>query len=180
MQQAYASLSRQWSYNKGVTTAVKGIDMTTPQFDIVFKGQLIEGTSISDAVENMAKLFKSDTNTIEKRFFGKPCFIKKAIDETTAEKYQRALEKAGVIVYVRQQSASTDVSQSEDKDELTLAPQAGNLLNDEEMDNTPRQEIDTSHLKIEPNIGELLKPEERKPAVAPIPAPDFELVPLEH
>ena len=67
---------------------------------VAFNGQLAEGQSLDAVKQGVAQLFKVDTSKVEHLFNGQWNSIKKGIDQTTAERYKRALAKVGAVCQV--------------------------------------------------------------------------------
>lgn len=80
------------------------------QYTIYFSGQALEGFSIDQVKQNLAKLFKLDDTKIARLFTGKPVIIKKNLDIEKAKQYQAALLKAGAKIQIKQ---GTDASQTQ-------------------------------------------------------------------
>jgi len=74
--------------------------MSGNTFEVVFNGKVVEGASVDQVKQNVAKLFKVEVAKVERLFSGARVVIKKGVDESTAKKYQMALHKAGAICAV--------------------------------------------------------------------------------
>lgn len=74
--------------------------MSGNTFGVIFSGKIVEGASVDQVKQNVAKLFKVEVAKIERLFIGKPVVIKKGLNEEAAKKYQLALRKAGAICAV--------------------------------------------------------------------------------
>ena len=72
--------------------------MTMAHYDLVFQGQIVDGTSLDEVKSNVARLFKADTAKIAALFSGKPIVIKKNLDTESAKKYLAVLKKAGAVI----------------------------------------------------------------------------------
>jgi len=68
---------------------------TIPSYNIVFNGSIREGFTIDRVQNNLAKIFRTDRNKIEKLFRGRKIIIKKNINQELAKKYNIAFHKAG-------------------------------------------------------------------------------------
>ncbi len=64
-------------------------------FNVLFTGEILPDQDLDSVKKNFAALFKMDADTTEAYFTGKPVFIKKQVDRTTADKIASTLEKAG-------------------------------------------------------------------------------------
>jgi len=70
--------------------------MSDNRFKIVFDGALLPGVDSTTAKLNLAELFKSDVEAIEKLFTGRPVALKRDLSRPDAETYLTALKNAGV------------------------------------------------------------------------------------
>lgn len=70
-------------------------------YDILFAGQLLEGTDPDEARKSIANLFKANATTVEKLFSGQPQLIKRGVDKTTAAKYRNAMHQAGAVAVIK-------------------------------------------------------------------------------
>ncbi|AHC38207.1 hypothetical protein A7317_27065 [Pseudomonas fluorescens] len=70
--------------------------MSDNRFKIVFDGALLPGVESTTAKLNLAELFKSDVEAIEKLFTGRPVALKRDLSRPDAETYLTALHNAGI------------------------------------------------------------------------------------
>jgi uncharacterized membrane protein YhaH (DUF805 family) len=70
--------------------------MSDNRFKIVFDGALLPGVESTTAKLNLAELFKSDVEAIEKLFTGRPVALKRDLSRPDADTYLTALKNAGV------------------------------------------------------------------------------------
>ena len=70
--------------------------MSDNRFKIVFDGALLPGVESTTAKLNLAELFKSDVDAIEKLFTGRQVALKRDLSHPDAETYLTALKNAGV------------------------------------------------------------------------------------
>src|SRR5476649_1628973 len=70
--------------------------MSENRFKIVFDGALLPGVESTTAKLNLAELFKSDVESIEKLFTGRPVALKRDLSRPDAETYLTALKNAGI------------------------------------------------------------------------------------
>ncbi|MCK3825086.1 MULTISPECIES: DUF805 domain-containing protein [unclassified Pseudomonas] len=70
--------------------------MSDNRFKIVFDGALRKGVESTTAKLNLAELFKSDVESIEKLFTGRTVALKRDLSRADAETYLTALQNAGV------------------------------------------------------------------------------------
>ncbi len=76
--------------------------MSEQLFDVIFFGILQPGKDRDTAINNMAKLFKTEPARLKPYFSGARKVIKENINTTTAEKYITALENIGLVVKLEQ------------------------------------------------------------------------------
>ena len=74
--------------------------MAEPDFQVVFDGQLVEGTDLPRVKANIAKLFKMEVAKVEPLFSGRRTVVKRGLDEATAQKYLIALQRAGAVATI--------------------------------------------------------------------------------
>ncbi|HAA40567.1 MAG TPA: DUF805 domain-containing protein, partial [Pseudomonas sp.] len=70
--------------------------MSDNRFKIVFDGALLPGVESTTAKLNLAELFKSTVEDIEKLFTGRVVALKRDLSRPDAETYLTALKNAGV------------------------------------------------------------------------------------
>ncbi|WP_198264155.1 hypothetical protein [sulfur-oxidizing endosymbiont of Gigantopelta aegis] len=66
-------------------------------YNLIFQGKIIDGASLDEVKDNVARLFKADAAKTAALFSGKPIVIKKNLDTEAAKKYLTVLKKAGAI-----------------------------------------------------------------------------------
>ena len=76
--------------------------MIDGKFDVVFRGQIIKSMELVEVKANLAQLFKSSPEAIEKLFSGEEAVIKKSLDYATAMKYQSAIKKTGALALIKE------------------------------------------------------------------------------
>lgn len=72
--------------------------MSAPEFDIIFRGDIVFGHQLAEVKLKLQQLFKADAAKIDALFTGRPVPLKRNLDEATATKYRDALIKAGAAV----------------------------------------------------------------------------------
>ena len=171
--------------------------MAEQLFDIIFKSETLDGVEASAAQENLAKLFKLPVEKIAKQFFSQPCYLKKSLNRETASKYQAALKKAGLKIYIKEQKQETLAKAQEGTSEPTqtvetkseateetygfsLAPMEGMLLKPNEKKTSIINDLDLSAYSLAAQEGYLVDPQELPPRDFPlIEIPDLNLVPMD-
>lgn len=74
--------------------------MSTPEFDIIFRGDIVFGHQLAEVKLRLQQLFKVDAAKVDSLFTGRPVPLKRKLDEATANKYREVLLKAGAQVEV--------------------------------------------------------------------------------
>lgn len=74
------------------------VTMSAPEFDIIFRGDIVFGHQLAEVKLKLQQLFKADAAKIDALFTGRPVPLKRNLDEATATKYRDALIKAGAAV----------------------------------------------------------------------------------
>ncbi|MES9965517.1 MAG: hypothetical protein ABW116_18475 [Candidatus Sedimenticola sp. 20ELBAFRAG] len=75
--------------------------MSFTLYDIYFSGQIIEGNDPDEVKQKIARMFKADTDRVERMFSGKPVRIKSGVDQETAVKYRSAFKNAGALIDIK-------------------------------------------------------------------------------
>lgn len=165
-------------------------------FDILFRGDIKPGENVADVKQRVAALFKQDPQKINHLFSGKVQYLKRAVDQTTAEKYKTALHKAGAIVQIKpaeesgisvspapekaepkphagSESSATDKqaapASSSGSESFSIAPVGADVLKKEERKKADTLDVKTDHLSLAPVGADLLKESERKRETATSP-----------
>ncbi|NNC54974.1 MAG: hypothetical protein HKO07_04540 [Pseudomonadales bacterium] len=135
------------------------------RFDIMFHGEPLNGTDVSEVKENLRQLFKLADNDLERMFSGQPISIKKDLDRKTANQYQQALTRAGAKIQLVLATASDTAGQASaqaNKGEaqgesaspadgaLSVLPVGSQIGPDHSGDNAPAP-VDTSHITLAEN-----------------------------
>ncbi|MFC3115777.1 hypothetical protein [Cellvibrio fontiphilus] len=74
--------------------------MSTPEYDIIFRGDIVFGHQLAEVKLKLQQLFKVDAAKVDALFTGRPVPLKRKLDEATANKYREVLIKAGAQVEV--------------------------------------------------------------------------------
>ncbi|WP_350614396.1 DUF805 domain-containing protein [Pseudomonas sp. HY7a-MNA-CIBAN-0227] len=107
--------------------------MSDNRFKIVFDGALLPGVEVSTAKLNLADLFKSDVESIEKLFTGRPVALKRDLTQANAQTYLEALTKTGIdarieaeqpVAFSLAETLETDSSSSTDYSRPAASPYA--------------------------------------------------------
>ena len=67
------------------------------KYNVVFQGNLVPGYTRDAVKKNLARIFNTSEANIAKLLSDAPCAIGKDLDGKSAEKYRRALKKAGAV-----------------------------------------------------------------------------------
>lgn len=162
--------------------------MSAPEFDIIFRGDIVFGHQLAEVKVRLQQLFKADAAKIDALFTGRPVPLKRNLDEATANKYRDALIKAGAMVEVCPTASSpanaapkpAPVARREPEPahaRWTLAPLGSDLLPARERPATPAPvQVDISSLSLRPAEGNLVDNSEVQEEVfAQVIAPDLGL-----
>lgn len=104
--------------------------MSDDRFKIVFDGTLRPGVESTTAKLNLAELFKSDVEAIEKLFTGRPVALKRDLSHSDAQTYLTALQNAGVDARIEAEQpvafslAETHETNSSTTDRAAASPYA--------------------------------------------------------
>ena len=90
--------------------------MDTRKFSIVFNGEIQFGYEIAEVKANLAKLFNTSLDEVQKIFDNKPVVIKKNLGHAGVLKYLHALEEVGVKVSLKQQNNDKQHTESDSND----------------------------------------------------------------
>jgi len=69
-------------------------------FQLIFKGERVQGTDEQTARANAMALFKATTAQVDRMFSGQRVVIRNRLDEPTALKYQAVLRKNGLLAHI--------------------------------------------------------------------------------
>jgi uncharacterized membrane protein len=78
---------------------------STPLFDVVFYGTLIDGFASESVKASFAKLFKLSNDKVEQIFASSKVVLKPNVTETVAQKFQQALQQVGAEVSLEAKTA---------------------------------------------------------------------------
>ncbi|WP_299579190.1 hypothetical protein [uncultured Microbulbifer sp.] len=163
--------------------------MTQRTYSLIFRGDLVAGYTAGDVKANMARLFKSGPQGVEKLFSGRPLILRKGLSRAQAEQFQATLAKIGAEVTLRDESGSeTARTTMEQKSAVepesqgprvptwTLAPMEGNLIKDHERERSQPVEVSVAHITLRAAEGPLLDKGERpEPVPVPLNIPQWTL-----
>ena len=117
-------------------------------YDVCFAGKLCQGQELSTVRKNIQKLFNADPDTLNKLFSGKTQLVKRGCDKATAQKYSKAMERAGATAIIRArdtapaQTETPPTAASEGDAAFNLAPTGSDVLRPDERKVEPISEID--------------------------------------
>lgn len=69
-------------------------------FDIYFLGEMLPDADPAAVRRDVAKLFKTSDDAVDKLFSGKPRRVKQGIDVDTASRYRAAFREAGALLQI--------------------------------------------------------------------------------
>jgi len=84
--------------------------MAEQQYDLFFRGELVDGFYVDFVKADIQSLFKADQAYVDKLFSGQEQAIKTKADKATAIKFQQAFKKAGAKLIVRAHGAPAPIS----------------------------------------------------------------------
>jgi hypothetical protein len=137
--------------------------MDQPLYDIISTGQLVEGTDPEQALQNLARLFKTTPDKISRFIDGNAHSLKRGVDKATALQYKAALHKAGIVVAFKAHQEITEepapspqpktssapaAASPESTEAITLAPAGTEVLRDNERQGFIQRDIDTSNIQL--------------------------------
>jgi hypothetical protein len=67
-------------------------------YNLIFQGKIVDGASLDEVKNNVARLFKADAAKTAALFSGKSIVIKKNLDTESTKKYLAIMKKAGAII----------------------------------------------------------------------------------
>lgn len=157
--------------------------MSTPEFDIIFRGDIVFGHQLADVKLKLQQLFKVDATKVDALFTGRPVPLKRNLDEATANKYRDVLLKVGAMVEVSpsDKAVSNSVARPGPTKqpiitEWTLAPVGTYLISPLTRPKPVPLAIDVSKISLRPASGNLLDSNEIKTVDTPAAiAPDFDV-----
>ncbi|MBT2375609.1 DUF805 domain-containing protein [Pseudomonas fluorescens] len=107
--------------------------MSDNRFKIVFDGALRPGVELTTAKLNLAELFKSDVDAVDKLFTGRPVALKRDLSHADAETYLQALKNTGIdarieteqpVAFSLAETHETNAGNSSDYNRPTESPYA--------------------------------------------------------
>lgn len=153
--------------------------MSEISYEVVFRGDVVPGQSIVDVKQRLGELFSADPERIDGMFSGRPVVIKRGLDQSTAERYQASMERAGAVVNIRpatnnedppidtaaaKPATNSDLSPSAPPapvGDMEVAPVGADVLTPEQRRDFTPANIDTSYMTLAEAGSEVLKEEER-------------------
>ena len=94
--------------------------MSDSRFKIVIDGALRPGVESTTAKLNLAELFKSDVEAIEKLFTGRPVALKRDLSQPDAQTYLTALHNAGIDARIEaEQPVAFNLAETHETDSST-------------------------------------------------------------
>lgn len=155
--------------------------MAEERFDLIFRGDIVLGQPLEEVKQRLQQLFKADAATIDRLFTGRPVALKRGLDAATADKYRRALHRAGAQVErvparTGGQTATAAPRAAAPARGLSLAPVGGPLLRPDEYRRPAPVSVDVSGLSLRPAEGSLLDAsEQQRVSEAVVEVPELDL-----
>ena len=123
-------------------------------YDVCFAGELCQGQELSAVRTNIQKLFNAGPDTLNKLFSGKTQLVKRGCDKETAQKYKKAMERAGATAIIRAREAApaqTDTLPAtgpEGDAAFNLAPTGSDVLRPDERAAEPVSEVNIPDVEL--------------------------------
>lgn len=161
--------------------------MNTPEFDIIFRGDIVFGHQLAEVKLKLQQLFKVDAAKVDALFAGRPIPLKRNLDEATAQKYREVLFKAGAQVEIcassRESAKPSPTSSSMIRPAAptwSIAPSGADLLPADQRPAAPiSARIDLTGLSLRAQSGNLLDANEvATPPVNKVQVPNLLLAEL--
>ncbi|MBK5968100.1 MULTISPECIES: RodZ family helix-turn-helix domain-containing protein [Thiorhodovibrio] len=76
--------------------------MAEPTFDVLFSGELIGSADPEHVKQRLAQMFKLDEAGAARLFGGHRVFIKRGVDQATADRFREVFAKAGALAEIEQ------------------------------------------------------------------------------
>jgi hypothetical protein len=83
------------------------------QFQIVFKGQLLEGFELAVVKANAARRLKATPEQVDRLFSGKRAVLKKSLPDDVAQRYASELKRIGMLVAIEPEAAKAPAPAAE-------------------------------------------------------------------
>lgn len=156
--------------------------MSTPHYDIYFRGECLEGFDAEHVKRQLALLFKASPEKMQLLFSGKVVALRKGLDKAGAIKFKQILEKAGAKIYIKAMNADSAASAGEEKPKpaqspnvakadasakLDVLPVGSDVLSEAERTAFIEAYIDISHINLTSTFDAIESQEKPQP-----PAPD--------
>jgi len=118
-------------------------------FDVVFRGEIIEGSSLEKVKQRVAESFNLDSSAAEQLFSGTPVRLKRGVDMITAERILKRLSDAGAVAIIVPNSTEPESAQ---QNPLSLAPLGSDVTDSAEKGGSAQAVFSASldHLSLEP------------------------------
>src|SRR5690554_830757 len=153
--------------------------MSTPHYDIYFRGECLEGFDAEHVKRQLALLFKASPEKMQLLFSGKVVALRKGLDKAGAIKFKQILEKAGAKIYIKAIDAasageekpkpaqSPSVAKADASVKLDVLPVGSDVLSEAERTAFIEADIDISHINLTSTFDAIESQEKPQP-----PAPD--------
>lgn len=139
--------------------------MSTPEFDIIFRGDIVLGHQLAEVKLRLQQLFKADAAKVDALFTGRPVPLKRKLDEATANKYRAALLKAGAQVAICPSNNNTTATVSKSVGQ-SFAKATPLVMPAPPLTNT--LSTTSAHWSIAPAGSDLLPANQRPPVASPV------------
>jgi hypothetical protein len=139
----------------------EGIQDPDQKFDVVFRGNLVDGYSEATVTEGISALFKLEPTRVYQLFKNSRSFLKRNINLATAQKIVAAMASVGAEAEIQQAVAD----ESTELQGLSLAPVGADVLSSNALGEKPQPAIIDSAklaaLRVEPLGIDVLSADEK-------------------
>lgn len=123
--------------------------MSNSLFDVVFFGILQPGKDKDTAMQNMAKLFKTEPAKLSPYFAGGRKVIKGKVSAEVADKYKAALENVGLVIKLEEVDTAAQ-SPEQPPGQTQPQPAATDTASATDDATSPQETADTSGISMAP------------------------------
>ena len=154
--------------DKDLPKSQAGKNAEADVFDLVFRGEIVEGNSLEEVKQRVAASFNLDPAAADQLFSGTPVRLKRGVNKITAERILQRLSDAGAIAIIVPNSTEPEPAQ---QDPLSLAPLGSNVVDSAEKGKAKVVfAASLDHLSLEPVGTRMVKETE----VPPVTTPDLD------
>lgn len=138
------------------------------RYQILYRGERLDGVSDAQLRDGLARLFKADDAVLDRLLSGRPQLLKRDCDRQTAEHYRQMMAKVGAIAIlqrVEQGQEEDSAIPQESSGDLSLAEPGTPVLRPEERGAPAAAAVEAPPLEVSAPGTQLADP----PSAAPAP-----------